>query len=125
MAHRVEPNRHFSSLGDRKQLRVLYSQLARSWIVRARHIKLVVATLPRCAVNNAAVGRKAGVADGTGTKRDLLVLGLRRARAGLSSPPTEAIHRTCDNQTGRECEQKPAARLDFSNANANATATAS
>src|ERR1019366_3537010 len=114
--HRVEPKRQFSALGDRKQFRILQPQFARARIVRARHIKLVFATLPRRAIDDSAVGREPGIADGAGAKRDLLVLGLRRAGAGLTSPPTKTVHRACDNQTGCQCEQKPATRLDFSNA---------
>src|ERR1019366_758592 len=87
---------------------------------RARHIKLVVAAVPRCTVDNAAVRRKSRVADRARAKSDLLILGLRRMTARASAPPPETINQTRKREPSRDPSQKFVARLAHRKARATA-----
>src|SRR6266849_10326251 len=49
-AHRVEPNRQFPALRDGQQFRALYPEFARARVIRAPHIQLAFASVPRSAV---------------------------------------------------------------------------
>ena len=71
-------------------------------IVSARHVELVVATVPGCAVDHAAIGREAGVADGAGAEGDLLVFGERTCALPWPSHQPRAKHSRGDNESGRE-----------------------
>src|SRR6202140_849807 len=110
---RVQTNRQFSAFGNRKQFRILDSQFTRARIVRARHIKLVLATVPRCAVNNAAVRREPCVANPAGAKRNLLILGQRSASTCFADPPSQRECNTGQYQNCSRPNQHSAARSNF------------
>jgi hypothetical protein len=82
--HGVQSNGEFSVLRDRKQFGIFQVQFARTRIVHARHVELIFTAIPGGAVDHAAVGSEAGVADGTGAKCDLFVLGQSHSAATMA-----------------------------------------
>ena len=111
VTHRVEPDRQFSALGDRKQFRILQSEFARARIIRARQVQLVIPALPRCAVNHAAIGRKPRIPHRPRTKRNLLIFSQRRRSAASPQPPAHTKHhqRQCQTTSHRGHTACPAA----------------
>src|SRR5579862_2096068 len=71
----VETDCQLPALRNRKEFRVFQAEFARAVVVGARHVKLIIATVPGCAIDDASVRSKAGIADRPGAKRNLLVIG--------------------------------------------------
>ena len=94
--HHVLQDCQFSTFRNRQQFRILNPQLAGARLIGAHDVELILSSVPRSAVHDAAVGSEPRSAHRASSKCDLLKLRQSWFHAVASHPPGQPRRR--DNQ---------------------------